>query len=455
MLKFLITDEARFPDCLLFTNNCQELNPGRASLSIDYTIYSIVLTLYLQRISVLSLAVLLSVSVATGQRKVSPKKPTKNRVARVSAAHPTLTSTRLHFCGEIVPTEQGDVSGKLAMALAGSSGYARHVGSLKARSAPFFAVIEPILQNHNIPNDFKYLPLIESAWHAEAVSSAGAVGYWQFMDETAQDMGLNIESGKDERTDLRKSTEAAARYIKLLYRKLGSWTLVAAAYNGGVGMVQRKISRTGHRDYYSMAMNPETGYYLYRILAMKELFTNPSYGIGSVATMLAQTGTAYEAERDQARRNGWLHDTDPEPVGAPVQPLSKTLLARSEATAMDSVLNQLLRERAAKPAVFLGDVAAELVRAGQPKRGQSWTFKLLDSVWIDQEEFSEGNLLYAIVDDVDASGNLFLRVTKGVSATTDRPVPLNMLAINPATGLAGIPTPRVARPGLVVQWRVN
>lgn len=339
------------------------------------------------------------------------------------------------------------------MALAGSSGYARHVGSLKTRSAPFFAVIEPILQKHTIPNDFRYLPLIESAWQADAVSSAGAVGYWQFMDDTAQDMGLSIDPGNDERTDLRKSTEAAAKYLKFLYRKLGSWTLVAAAYNGGVGMMQRKITRTGHRNYYSMDMNPETGYYLYRILAMKELFTNPSYGIGSVATMLAQTGTAYEAERDQARRNGWLHDTDPDPVGIPVS-MSRPP-QRSEALAMDSVLNQLLHERAAKPALFLGDVSAELVRAGQPKIGQSWTFKLLNDIWIDQEELKEGDLLYALVDDIDAQGTLFLRVTKGVPTNANQSVPLNMLAINPATGLAGVTAPKPAKPGWVVQWRVN
>ena len=388
-------------------------------------------------------------------QKTASKQSTKSRVTQVSSARPVLTSGRLHFCGEIVPTQQADVSAKLATALAGSSGYARHVGSLKARSAPFFAVIEPILQKHNIPNDFKYLPLIESAWQADAVSSAGAVGYWQFMDETAQDMGLRIEAGKDERTDLRKSTEAAAKYIQFLHRKLGSWTLVAAAYNGGVGMVQRKISRNGHRDYYAMDMNAETGYYLYRILAMKELFTNPSYGIGSVATMLAQAGTAYEAERDEARRNGWLHDTDPEPVGLPVQSLPRTPIQRTEATAMDSVLNKLLRERAARPAVFFGDVSAELVRAGQLKRGQSWTFKLLDDIWVDQQEFNEGDVLYAVVDDVDARGNLFLRVTKAVPTATDRPVPLTMLAINPTTGLAGVPTPKATKPGWVVRWRVN
>jgi len=392
-------------------------------------------------------------SVAIGQKNKSPKKPVVARITPVSAQLPNLRSTRIHFCGEIVPTEQADVSGKLAMALAGSSGYARHVGSLKARSAPFFAVIEPILQKHAIPNDFRYLPLIESAWQADAVSSAGAVGYWQFMDDTAQDMGLSIDPANDERTDLRKSTEAAAKYLKFLYRKLGSWTLVAAAYNGGVGMVERKISRSGHHNYYAMSMNPETGYYLYRILAMKELFTNPSYGIGSVATMLAQTGTAYEAERDQARRNGWLHDTEPEPVGVPVSVTNPP--QRSEALVMDSVLNQLLRERAAKPILFPGDVSAELVRAGQPKIGQSWTFRLLDNIWIDQEELKEGDLLYALVDDIDTQGTLFLRVTKGMPTNATQAIPLNMLAINPATGLAGVPAPKAAKPGWVVQWRIN
>ena len=375
---------------------------------------------------------------------------------------PLAAPGRLHFCGEIVPTEQGAVSAKLAFALAGSSGYVRHLAGLKARSAPFFAVIEPILHRHTIPNDFKYLPLIESAWQSNAVSSAGAVGYWQFMDDTAEDMGLSITPGKDERTDLAKSTEAACHYLKFLYRKLGSWTLVAAAYNGGVGMVQRKITKAGHRDYYAMTMNPETGYYLYRILAMKELFTNPSYGVGSVGMMLASTNNPYEQEREQARRMGWLQDQEPELIGVPVESLTdpndfpnrRAASGRNEAVVMDSLLTQLLKNNPSAPAVFVGDVATRLVRAGQPKVGQSWAFALTEDVQIDENELKTGDILYAVVDDIDSRGNLFLRATKAMSAQTNTTIPLTLIAMNPATGLAGLPRPKVIKPGWVVQWKL-
>ena len=393
----------------------------------------------------------------SAQKKVTPLKARAGRsaVAKPRLSPPGLQPQRLHFCGEIVPTEQGDVSAKLAFALAGSSGYINHLTGLKARSAPFFAVIEPILRKHNIPNDFKYLPLIESAWQANAVSSAGAIGYWQFMDETAQDMGLSIEPDKDERKDLLKSTEAACKYLKFLHSKLGSWTLVAAAYNGGVGMVQRKIIKAGHRDYYAMTMNPETGYYLYRILAMKELFTNPSYGVGPAGMMLAYAGNAYEQERQQARRMGWLKDDEPEPVGVPIESLyEQSTTNRNEAVVMDSLLSELLRNKPASVAVFMGDVAARLVHAGQLKIGQSWAFSLTEAIQIGEDALQPGDILYAVVDDIDARGNLFLRATKAVSAQTKATIPLTLMAMNPATGLAGIPRPKVVKPGWVVQWKL-
>lgn len=385
-------------------------------------------------------------STSSAQKKAA----TKAKISHATLS--PLSPQRLHFCGEIVPTEQGDVSAKLAFALASSSGYASHVNGLKARSAPFFAVIEPILRQYNIPNDFKYLPLIESAWHANAVSSAGAVGYWQFMDETAKDMGLSIAPGNDERTDLLKSTEAGCKYLKFLYRKLGSWTLVAAAYNGGVGMVQRKISHVGHRDYYAMAMNAETGYYLYRILAVKELFTNPSYGLGSVGIMLAASDDAYERERQQARRMGWLQDDDPELVGVPIES-DDSAPSRNDVIVIDSLLTELLKNKPATM-VFAGDVAARLLKAGQPKIGQSWAFALTDSIQIGDDELQAGDILYAVVDDIDRQGNLFLRATKAISSQTKATIPLTLLAMNPVTGLAGIPKPKVIKPGWVVQWKL-
>ncbi|QKZ15686.1 lytic transglycosylase domain-containing protein [Spirosoma sp. KUDC1026] len=404
------------------------------------------------------LAVLALCITSLGQSGFAQKKPSKLPRRHPATNHGVSAlgnPARLHFCGEVVPTEQGTVSSKLALALAGSSGYVRHVRGLKARSAPFFTVIEPILRKHSIPNDFKYLPLIESAWQANAVSSAGAVGYWQFMDETALDMGLSITPSNDERTDLRKSTEAACRYLKFLHQKLGSWTLVAAAYNGGVGMVQRKIVRAGHRNYYAMAMNPETGYYLYRILAMKELFTNPSYGVGSVGMMLADMGNPYEQEREQARRMGWLQDEDPEPVGVPVESLADNRPPqRSEAVLMDSLLSDLLKQRAAHPTIFMGDVTARLLKAGMLKVGQSWAFTLTEDVQIDETQLHKGDFLYALIDDIDRQGNIFFRATKAVTADTNATVSLSLLAINPATGLAGVPKPRTIQKGWQVDWKL-
>jgi membrane-bound lytic murein transglycosylase D len=404
---------------------------------------------------------LLFTSMVLAQKKTTPVKGKSSRFYP-AALRSGIGPGRLHFCGEMVPTEQGNVSAKLAFALASSSGYERHLSRLKARSAPFFAVIEPILRKHDIPSDFKYLPLIESDWNAHALSSAGAVGYWQFMDETAQDMGLSIQPGNDERSNLLKSTEAACKYLKFLYSRLGSWTLVAAAYNGGVGMVQRKITKSGHRDYYAMTMNPETGYYLYRILAMKELFTNPSYGIGSVEIMLVSSGEAYELEREQARRMGWLQDQEPEQVGVPIESLDDPVdvasnlprATRNEAVVMDSLLTELLKNKPAAPPIFIGDVVARLVRAGQPKVGQSWSFALSEDVQIEQNELKAGDMLYAVVDDIDARGNLFLRATKAISVQTSTTVPLTLIAMNTATGLAGVPRPKVLKPGWVVQWKL-
>lgn len=390
--------------------------------------------------------------VSVNAQKIASK---KNKPFHKTAYQPRLSTgpNRLHFSGEIVPTEQGDVSTKLAYALASNAGYARHINRLKARSAPHFAIIEPILQKHNIPNDFKYLPLIESDWRANAVSSAGAVGYWQFMDETAQDMGLSITPGHDERTDLRKSTEAACTYINFLYRKLGSWTLVAAAYNGGVGMIQRKITKSGRRDYYTMAMNAETGHYLYRILAMKELFTNPSYGIGSVGIMLASSGNAYEKEREQAREMGWLREDEPEPEGIPVESFYGSP-ARKESVVVDSLLAELLKSKPRKPMVYVGDVATKLVKAGPLKVGKSWAFVLTEDVQIGEDALKIGDVLYAVVDDVDARGNLFLRATKAIPADTKKPISLTLLGMNPGTGMAGLTLPKKIEPGWIVQWKL-
>ncbi len=359
-----------------------------------------------------------------------------------------------HFCGESVPTEQAAVSQKLAVALASGYGYGKHIQQLKQRVAPHWAIIEPILAKHRIPNDFKYLPLIESDLKADAVSVKGATGYWQFMDETAKELGLNISPEADERKDIQKSTEAACRYLKILHRNLGSWTLVAAAYNGGVGMMQRKIAKNGVRDYYAMTLNEETAYYLYRILAVKELFTNPLYANGIADGMLAYDAESYNRERAQARRMGWLVDDEPELIGMPIE-AANPFANQPQTVFIDSMLTALLVKKSTTPALFTSDAEAKLTRAGKPKVGQSWTFVVTKETQIGETLLHPGDALYALVDDLDNRGTLFLRTTKAVLQATGETVSITLLAQNPATGLTGVAFPKTVKPGWVVQWKVQ
>jgi membrane-bound lytic murein transglycosylase D len=362
---------------------------------------------------------------------------------------------RLTFCGEPVPTEQQAVAQRLAGALASGAGSARHVNALRLRSAPYFAVIEPVLRQYGIPNDFKYLPLIESAWRADAVSTAGAVGYWQFMDDTAKDLGLRIDPAADDRKDLRKSTDAACRYLRFLHNRLHSWTLAAAAFNGGIGMIERKVSNQGHANYYRLAMNDETSFYLYRILAMKELFGDPARYAGLVAGGPGLfTDNPYEREQAQARRMGWLQDTDPELTGTPIESLTRPGRQPGETALMDSLLADLLSSRPPAPVVIAGDVEAELVLAGKAVVGQSWSFRLTRPARIDETDCQPGDLLYALVDDVDAQGRVFLRAAK-IRLADGTGLPVSLIALNPVSGLAGLPLPKPLKPGWRVQWNVQ
>jgi membrane-bound lytic murein transglycosylase D len=124
--------------------------------------------------------------------------------------------------------------------------------TMLGRSALYFPMFEKELADKNIPDDLKYLTIVESALLPKAVSHAGAVGLWQFMPLTAKDMGLANNSAVDERKDPFKSTQAAARYLKMQYNRFGSWELALAAYNGGSGTVSRAIKRGRSKDFWAI-----------------------------------------------------------------------------------------------------------------------------------------------------------------------------------------------------------
>ncbi len=142
----------------------------------------------------------------------------------------------------------------------------------------WFPVIEPILKKNNIPDDFKYLAIIESGLE-NVVSPAGARGFWQFMTATGKSYKLQISKEIDERYNVEKSTQAACEYLNESYEKFGNWTLVAASYNRGRGGINKSLNTQKVDNYYDLSLNSETGRYVYRILAIKTIFEQPSkYG---------------------------------------------------------------------------------------------------------------------------------------------------------------------------------
>ena len=143
------------------------------------------------------------------------------------------------------------------------------------RANRYFPVIERILQDQGVPDDFKYLMVIESSVNPLARSGAGAAGLWQFMPTTAREFGLEVNNHVDERYHVEKSTAAACRYLKQAYARFGNWVSVAASYNAGQGRISREAERQYEENALDLHLVEETSRYVYRILAAKTLFANP------------------------------------------------------------------------------------------------------------------------------------------------------------------------------------
>jgi membrane-bound lytic murein transglycosylase D len=142
------------------------------------------------------------------------------------------------------------------------------------RANRWFPVIEPILKKNGIPDDFKFLAVAESNL-INAVSPAGAEGYWQFIKPTGQKYGLEINEKIDERYNMEKATQAACEYFKDAYQMFGSWTLVAASYNRGLDGLKKALDNQKVTNYYDLYLNDETSRYVFRIMAIREVYTHP------------------------------------------------------------------------------------------------------------------------------------------------------------------------------------
>jgi hypothetical protein len=146
------------------------------------------------------------------------------------------------------------------------------------RAARWFPVIEPILKENNIPNDFKYLAVVESNLD-NVVSPAGATGYWQFIKSAAKQYGLEVSDEVDERYDVIKSTEAACKYLNTAYAMFGNWTMAASSYNAGMSGIDKWSGLQKANNYWNLVLNSETSRYVARIIAVKLIMENPAaYG---------------------------------------------------------------------------------------------------------------------------------------------------------------------------------
>lgn len=204
---------------------------------------------------------------------------TKKKIYNDYRVYALPLPNEMNFAGEPVPLDQPDIRERLDRELLVNAYWQSNGLLIFKRANKFMEVIEPLLEKYNLPDDFKYLAIAESGL-LDVRSPAGAVGFWQFMPATAKEYGLEVNKYVDERYHLELTTKAAAEYLISAKEHFGNWTLAAAAYNAGRNGIGRQIVRQKtENNYYDLLLNQETSRYIFRILAFKEIMSNPkAYG---------------------------------------------------------------------------------------------------------------------------------------------------------------------------------
>ena len=259
-----------------------------------------------------------------------------NTVEQVESGRPlvlSMTTTvaipeKMEFAGEPIVFDRYDRRERMDRELNSFTYFHSTTLLLFKRANRIFPVIEPILAREGIPDDFKYLAVIESSLDPRAVSPARAAGLWQFLQSTAREHGLEISATVDERYHVEKSTEAATKYLKSAYAKYGSWSATALAYNGGQARISNELSNQQTSDALDLWLVEETTRYYYRLLAIKQIFEQPhrygfviqpehlhkpmeftkvevSTSIADLAAFAQQHGVTYAQLKEF---NSWLRD---------------------------------------------------------------------------------------------------------------------------------------------------
>ncbi|MEZ4808880.1 MAG: lytic transglycosylase domain-containing protein [Allomuricauda sp.] len=233
----------------------------------------------------------------------------------------------LNFAGEPVPLDDPEIMERVDREFLVNTYWQSNALLLMKRANKYFPIIEPILAKNGIPDDFKYLAVAESGLQ-NVVSSAGATGFWQIMKTTGKEYGLEVNDNVDERYHVEKATQVACEYLKKWKERFGSWTLTAAAYNAGPAGIQKYMDIQKAKDYYDLLLGEETGRYVFRVMAIKEIISNPEkYGFkvekedlyNAVPTFTVEVDTSVASWADFAqlyeinykvlkRHNPWLRE---------------------------------------------------------------------------------------------------------------------------------------------------
>jgi hypothetical protein len=207
----------------------------------------------------------------------------------------------LNFAGEPVPVEDPDIYERMDRELLVNTYWQSNGLLMFKRAQKYFPIIEPILARNGVPDDFKYLAVIESGLVQTAKSPAGASGFWQIMKATGRENGLEVNDNVDERYNIEKATEVACNYLKKAKESLGSWTKAAAAYNAGNYGVSKRLKAQDVTGYYDLLLGEETGRYVFRIVALKEILSHPDkYGFNFNSSHLYKEVPTYKVEVDTA-----------------------------------------------------------------------------------------------------------------------------------------------------------
>lgn len=388
--------------------------------------------------------------------------PNGLRPLAVHASEKTIDP--VHFCGEILPVDSPVINARWLRTLSRQAAMAGSLIALKRRALAVFPLIEPILDQYHIPSDFKFLPLLESAVINRAVSRRGAAGFWQLMPQTAHSLGLSVSSKQDERFDLRKATHAACRYLNDLHKQLGSWMLVASAYNAGptyIGQLSRQ-----HPTLHPMALpyrTAETKAYLYQAVAIKELLTHPqAYRNYLSSTHLAALSEGmpdlYSGERTNILA---ASDTDESIVEktldgsiadqfSPDSTTAVVLLMDNDPTSEEVPDLDAVTPDPVLPLLAPGPVevmALQLVTRslseGPLTEGKLCLFQVIQGVSINGRNFSVGDLIQAHIEIIDTgSGRVYLRTDQHSTGQE-------------TTGLNLVATGQPSRPGVELPLRLE